>query len=864
MQPASQTLVDAIRARVRDLAPVIVQCDWDRDGTFTTTRTIAGTGGISAQTTTAPTWQTSALLAGATAANAAVPVPTGMAATDVAVVCAYLEPSVTVTPPDGTWTERATAATTGTRLRVFWHRATATESGTWTFTHASCYREWYAFRVSGCRTTGDPFDASDVQSADATATTTPGVQVTTTSPNTLLVWAATSIQGSDSFTVPAGFTAVHATNSAGTGVKANAALGATGSQVGGFGGGTERTGFLGALAGITTTTTGTASAAPDVIKESTNLTGTVADIDEDPASPDAAYLTAVSASVPTKFRASFGVVPPGGLGATPQVQLYLRRTATGTPDPWVVLDLWENGSFRAELGAYQVTSTTGQLVTASFNPALLRDPSGSGVEVAVTALPQQPTTLTPASDVAAAITAAPDGSMLVFTPGVYRPVAQAGYAPKPNQILRGRLGATLSGAKTLGTWTASGQDWWATRLTGANGSALPDDPGDGLRCSTAGCRNPNDVYRDGAQLDRVMSQAALAPGRFYEDFAANRVYVRDNPNGHLMEQAWATYVVRSANAGVTVENLVVEMAANAEQTGAVEAAGANWTVQFCEVRYCHGSGLHLNGAGSKERHNRTHHNGQLGQGGYAAATHEDSEIDHNNTRGYKLDWEAGGTKFQQANDVVVRRLYVHDNTGVGLWTDINVGGTTVFEYNYCANNTKQGIMHEIAYDAVIRYNTCVNNAPGAVNAFYDGGQIVVSASRNVQVYNNTVRGRDGIGLLQQLRTDWPDGRGAHELHTVSVHDNDISVTDLGGWHEPTGLVCDAATLKPQVWTTWGNTWAANHYHCSPTSSAVFDWSDGWRDFATWQATYAMDTPAGTIDATIPAFPAPPVPDVGPR
>ena len=170
----------------------------------------------------------------------------------------------------------------------------------------------------------------------------------------------------------------------------------------------------------------------------------------------------------------------------------------------------------------------------------------------------------------------------------------------------------------------------------------------------------------------------------------------------------------------------------------------------------------------------------------------------------------------------------------------------------------------VDHDAVIRYNTCVNNAPGAVNAFYDGGQIVVSASRNVQVYNNTVRGRDGIGLLQQLRTDWPDGRGAHELHTVSVHDNDISVTDLGGWHEPTGLVCDAATLKPQVWTTWGNTWAANHYHCSPTSSAVFDWSDGWRDFATWQATYAMDTPAGTIDATIPAFPAPPVPDVGPR
>ena len=108
--------------------------------------------------------------------------------------------------------------------------------------------------------------------------------------------------------------------------------------------------------------------------------------------------------------------------------------------------------------------------------------------------------------------------------------------------------------------------------------------------------------------------------------------------------------------------------------------------------------------------NHLHDNGQLGLGGdadYGVVTN--NEIDNNNTAGfdicvgsrrYEMDLTAPGSRVSD-NDV-------HNNNGVGLWTDINNIDTT-YERNFVHNNTSHGIFHEIGYRAVIRNNRVVDN-----------------------------------------------------------------------------------------------------------------------------------------------------------
>jgi hypothetical protein len=125
--------------------------------------------------------------------------------------------------------------------------------------------------------------------------------------------------------------------------------------------------------------------APDAILASTNLTGNLEDLWDDPTSPDAVFLTATNPAQATDLRVSFPTptTPPGSGGPT-LFQIYVRRTdSPGANDPTVIVDLWESGSFVTQLTSAVVTSTTGQLIQAPMNPASLSDATGSGVELRI-------------------------------------------------------------------------------------------------------------------------------------------------------------------------------------------------------------------------------------------------------------------------------------------------------------------------------------------------------------------------------------------------------------------------------------------------------------------------------------------------
>src|SRR4051794_7801149 len=70
------------------------------------------------------------------------------------------------------------------------------------------------------------------------------------------------------------------------------------------------------------------------------------------------------------------------------------------------------------------------------------------------------------------------------------------------------------------------------------------------------CQAPDDVYRDNVLLRRVGSSGAVTAGTFYFDYAADRIYVGDDPSGHTLEAAAVPYAfngtAQGVGAGVTV------------------------------------------------------------------------------------------------------------------------------------------------------------------------------------------------------------------------------------------------------------------------------------------------------------------------
>lgn len=125
--------------------------------------------------------------------------------------------------------------------------------------------------------------------------------------------------------------------------------------------------------------------APDSILASQDLSGTVADIDDDPDSPDGAWLTAPGSNTETSVRVSFPS-PSGTLDGTANAQEIraLVRKTNHSSNPFATLYLYENGSQVKILQAEtSISSTTGQIFSGTFSASEINNPAN--VEVFIEA-----------------------------------------------------------------------------------------------------------------------------------------------------------------------------------------------------------------------------------------------------------------------------------------------------------------------------------------------------------------------------------------------------------------------------------------------------------------------------------------------
>jgi parallel beta-helix repeat protein len=465
-----------------------------------------------------------------------------------------------------------------------------------------------------------------------------------------------------------------------------------------------------------------------------------------------------------------------------------------------------------------VTTTTAPPSTTTTTPPATASYPCSGISVS------------PGAAVQGLLDANPEGATFCFAPGTYRLASQL--RPKRGQKLIGAPGAVLNGSKVVSGFQFTGSAYVASGFLPSSPSTGPGSCWQGIQ----GCTYTQDVFVDDKPLKRVVSLGDLTPGTFYEDFGANKIYLKDSPSGHLVEQAYAQGIIESFEPNLSIKGLVLEKAANRGQIAAIRLLGALSVVEGNEIRLNHGGGVSVF-SGSTIRNNKIHHNGQLGMNAQGSGVLiEGNEVAHNNYAGYSWWWEAGGSKFCMTSDLVVRGNYVHHNRGPGLWTDGDNIRTT-YEDNRLTDNLVAGIEHEVSYDAVIRNNVLENNTDGGW-----GGQVYIFASPNVQIYGNTMRGAHGVSLAQSNRGT---GRyGAHELRNISVHDNTFTGTSTQGF--AAGLVKDIS--DDSYFTSRNIAFAHNTYHLPSLSGRHFRWWNRTLAASEWRSA-GQDT-SGTFDTNV--------------
>ncbi|MEU4744925.1 right-handed parallel beta-helix repeat-containing protein [Actinosynnema sp. NPDC023658] len=475
------------------------------------------------------------------------------------------------------------------------------------------------------------------------------------------------------------------------------------------------------------------------------------------------------------------------------------------------------------------------------------------------------------ADIQGAVNANPAGTTYCLAAGTYR--LSAPLALKTGDTLWGAgpsptSGTVLSGARVLTGWVASGANWY---VSGVLPPSYQDANGQCENLSTNLCHKFEDVFRNSTQLLRVASLDQLGPGGFYPDYAANRVYVRDDPAG-VTTQIGRTPAANTVGGAtdVVIRDLGVRYFASPSQAGALEL-GHRWKVFSVATSYNHALGFKVTGNGASFTAGRSSYNGQLGGGVNRGRdfTISDVEVDHNNAQAlyWVSDWESGGIKVTNGATGVVERANVHDNFGIGLWADGQAGDPAVadslrFVDSSVVHNSADGVRFEISSNGRISDNTVTDNGcdllgrrgPQAIAGLPDGAGIDVNTSVGVVVSGNVVsRNHNGIGGQERRN------RELHLQH-LRVVDNTVDLTrcanDFG--LGLAGVVTDQRADRPPYWggtfTAEGdNLFVGNDYRIPAVDGGLsakrFAWNGSYRlTWATWTG-YGQD--AGGTAVAIP-------------
>jgi len=478
------------------------------------------------------------------------------------------------------------------------------------------------------------------------------------------------------------------------------------------------------------------------------------------------------------------------------------------------------------------------LTVVLFTPAALQ-PAGAAMP------PGNTVEITPGKDIVALVNSAPPGTTFNIHAGTYR--LGTPIAAKTGDVFHGQSGAVLSGARLLTGFQQEGSNYFVDGQTQRHRVNI-----EGPKCQPdyPRCGYPEDLYFDDKPLRHVDSLSALGPGMWYFDYDHSRIYFADNPAGHVVETSVTPAAFQPGPANkVTIEELVIEKFSTPVMTGAVGGAGtglgspekgADWVVRNCEIRLNHGDGIRVN-FGWQILHNNIHHNGNLGIGGGVGGGGangggnadsriliQNNEVAFNNYAHVSPKFGAGGIKLVKTRGLVLRGNNSHDNVGSGIHLDIN-NYNALYDGNTVADNTEQGILHEISFAAVARNNKLLRNGSIYPNGSFwlYAANLLSSSSQGLEAYCNYIevsaQGGNGADMLTQHRGDAVASTGNYFHHNTVVFEGNSGVSGAAREREIENFFAP------------NNRFDYNAYYLPDLSRKVFSWNDKMNTFAQFQA-----------------------------
>ena len=555
---------------------------------------------------------------------------------------------------------------------------------------------------------------------------------------------------------------------------------------------------------------------------------------------NAATLTITSSNPPLVM---IKVYPADSGGASNGTTAMSRAYSSPTTRVWLTAPLRSGNNYFVKWQRngvdFGTASTISLLADANYTlTAVYETPSCAGIDV------------NPGTDnIKNAVAAHPAGTTFCIKAGIHR--FTVAVTPARNQRLIGETGAILNGSKVLTSFVREGRYWVATGQT--QEETRPSVDSKYLVCisSAPQCVYHEKVFRDNQELWQENSLSALGTGEFYFDYAGDRIYLYDDPMGHTIEATTGSGGLvgfSGSNPGVVVKNLIVEKFGGGYVPGESHSAlkGSDWVIENNEFRN-NTQGFITYGAAGIARNNYVHHNGQYGVLGGALI--EGNVVSFNNTDGFHIGLDAGGSKFLHTTNLTLRGNVFSDNIGRAIWADYD-NVNSLYENNIIERNTGPGIDNEVNCAATARYNVLRdNNSANTGRSLSDGGQINARMSRDFQIYGNDITatgvGVDGIALRGG---DAPYNApcGASVLRDVSVHDNIVRL-DRSDHH---GLVGSGDNIQ----------FTNNTYIVDDLTTAYFQYNSTPTTRTVWQGTYGQDVTGsfivhGASGTTAPAAPS---------
>jgi hypothetical protein len=301
----------------------------------------------------------------------------------------------------------------------------------------------------------------------------------------------------------------------------------------------------------------------------------------------------------------------------------------------------------------------------------------------------------------------------------------------------------INGSNLLTSWTAETTYWYAAAAT-----------------------DPKQVLYDGTRLTRVVTKVEAITGKWWYDTTNFRVYIGDNPSGHILEASVRNNCIYlNSRSYITIDGLDCEKAL---QNNILLANSATYnTVENCVSSYAYLHGIKLWAGSGGNTYNTIDLNESSYNGGNGISIQDyspNNTISRNSVHhNCPLEWEGSysdqdftaGIKVVSTTNApcTIEENYVYLNgvgrsgdRGCGIWFDGAAHGH-ICRYNRVADNNMYGIQIELQHESKCYYNICTGHTAHAQAAGIFVGGTSTSVENNL-VYNNVCYGNKyGITVM---------------------------------------------------------------------------------------------------------------------